>query len=232
MSAYVEAMFSVTEMPWHHLGVILDNPPSISEAIIKAGLNWKVDAFPIQVIQKNGMIERRLESKEHVGICRLNEQGEVINILGIATTGYGLLQNEEAFEFFQPIVESGLVTLETAGTLKNGKVIWILAKLNNDIDVGISVKGNADIVKQYLLLSTAHTGKRSVKISFTPIRVVCWNTLSMADRDTGILIPHRKNIKDRITEVKYDFTETLATYDRIGKVFNNLFRIYLRFYNL
>jgi phage/plasmid-like protein (TIGR03299 family) len=90
------------------------------------------------------------------------------------------LQNDQAFQFFDPFVSSGLVTLETAGSLREGKRVWILARIAENSDVGIV---GDDIVRKYLLLSNSHDGTTAVRVGFTPIRVVCANTLAMAVRN-------------------------------------------------
>ena len=231
MSAYVEAMFSVEEMPWHKLGVVLDNPPSIEEGIKLAGLDWSVEmvdinySYPLYTDKPGRYDDSRQVGtiNGHKAICRLSEDGrKVVEVFGVVTDKYTPLQNSEAFEFFQPVLDSGLVTLETAGSLKHGEVVWVMAKLTEDVEVGRTIDGKRDIVKRYLLLHTAHNGKRSVKISFTPIRVVCWNTLSMANEDLGVLISHRKNVVQKVEEISYDFHETLEIYNQVGKVYQHM----------
>ncbi|MFA7711068.1 MAG: DUF932 domain-containing protein, partial [Candidatus Neomarinimicrobiota bacterium] len=90
-----------------------------------------------------------------------------------------------------------------------------------EINLGMNPNGN-DVVKKYLLLSNSYNGKWSVKVSFTPVRVVCWNTLSIAVADVDIKFPHRKNVKDMLDKAKFDFYSTLHTYEEIGRLYNNM----------
>lgn len=224
MSAYVEAMFSVRKEPWHGLGTVLDEPPTIQDAILQAGLDWEVKLQRMKAVVDLGTFSQEFPVENAKAICRMGKNGLIERSFGIVTNKYVPLQNSEAFEFFQPILDSGKVHLETAGSLKDGEIVWVLAKLDEDIHVGMDIKGDVDKVRPYLLLSMGHNGKRSVKVSFTPIRVVCWNTLSMSDKDQGIIIPHRKGVADTVKAASFDFAETLKTYEEIGKVFKEMNR--------
>ncbi|RPI71175.1 MAG: DUF932 domain-containing protein, partial [Desulfobacteraceae bacterium] len=84
--------------------------------------------------------------------------------------------NIEAFRFFQPFIEAGAAKFETAGALRNGKIIWLLAKLNQANAV---IRAN-DEIEKYLLLANSHDGSLTVRTGLTPVRVVCANTLAMS----------------------------------------------------
>jgi phage/plasmid-like protein (TIGR03299 family) len=101
-------------------------------------------------------------------------------ILGVAGQRYKPLQNADALNFFAPFHESGLCQFETAGSLRAGQKIWIMAALNApELEI---VRG--DVVRKYLLLSNGHDGVTGIRVGFTPVRVVCANTLAMAHSDT------------------------------------------------
>ena len=87
-------------------------------------------------------------------------------------------QNEDAFTFFKKFTDAGKMTMETAGSLKDGRQIWGLAK----VDESFTLPGD-DRVLGNLLVSVSHEWGKSNEIRFTPIRVVCNNTLSMALAD-------------------------------------------------
>ena len=164
MVANVENMFSVRETPWHKLGVVLDNPPTIQEAIDLSGLNWGVELKPLFL--GNGDVV------DHKAVVR-QDSG---NVLGIVGPRYQPLQNAQAFDWFNPFVENGEVALETAGSLDEGRRIWVMAKIARDPSV--IVKG--DEVLKYLMLSNSHDGTLAIRVGYTPIRIVCANTLAMA----------------------------------------------------
>lgn len=191
-------MFSVRQVPWHKLGKILQNPPTSKEAIIEAGLDWEVepkDIFFKTVALKDGVEEASFNQFEGRKALVRNSDGSPLSIV---SDHYKPLQNKDAFEWFDPIVQDGNATYETAGSLQGGKKIWILAKLKESFEV---VSG--DEVRRYILLANGHDGVTGIMIQPTPIRVVCQNTLS-ASLGTGMVntIWHHGNVKDKMERIK------------------------------
>src|SRR5665213_870741 len=168
MSHLVENMFSVKETPWHKLGVVIKDAPSMDKVLELAGLNWSVSLRPLHLTMPDGTPKQVSEN----AIVRDSDN----SVLGFTGRRYRPLQNADALEFFRPFQESGLCSFETAGSLKSGQKIWIMASLNNaEMEI---VKG--DVVRKYLLLSNGHDGKMGIRVGFTPVRVVCANTLPSA----------------------------------------------------
>jgi phage/plasmid-like protein (TIGR03299 family) len=134
--------------------------------------------------------------KVHEAVAVVRNTDNVV--LGTVGKKYTPLQNSEAFNFFDPLVEQGVAAYETAGSLSGGKKVWILAKLGGDI-----VIGDKDPVDRYVLLSNSHDGSSSVTVKTTGVRVVCQNTLSAALSFRGkagvseFKVRHTKNVKDR-----------------------------------
>src|SRR5205823_4457144 len=116
-------------------------------------------------------------------------------VFGVVGENYRPLQNVEAFAWFDGIVGEGAAIYHTAGALGAGERVWILAKLPGCIQVA-----DDDISHKYLLLSNSHDGESSVQIRFTPVRVVCANTLGQALREPGsaIRVPHTRDLKERL----------------------------------
>jgi len=164
MPANVENMFSVRQTPWHKLGTVLDNPPTIQEAIQLSGLDWPVSLMPLYL--GDGTLVT------HKAVIR----GDSGSVLGIVGPRYHPLQNAEAFNWFNAFVENGEVSLETAGSLDEGRRIWVMAKIARDPSV---IVPNDEILK-YLMLSNSHDGTLAIRVGYTPIRIVCANTLAMA----------------------------------------------------
>ena len=110
-----------------------------------------------------------------------------------------MLQNHEAFEFFDCLVAAGNVTFETAGALGNGQRVWVVVKVDGEI----VVKGD-DRVEKYLLLSTGHDGSTAVQIRFTPVRVVCQNTLlwSLSTGTDLFKIYHTSGMRKAVSDAK------------------------------
>lgn len=177
LPANIQSMFYVGETPWHNQGQYLVEPPKTSEEAIKyAKLDWTVKKVPLTVGQSSLL--------NHFGVIR-NDTGENLGIVG---KSYEPLQNIDAFNFFNPLLENNYAEYETAGAIGNGEIVWVMAKIKeND---RFEVVKNDEIFK-YLLLSNSHDGNMSVTIKFTPIRVVCQNTLNYALADgKGTKIRH------------------------------------------
>lgn len=187
-----DTMFSVKERPWHGLGTVLENAPSVKEAIILAGLNWEVEKRPIKTDEENSLV---IPGKQAI------VRKDINSVLGVVGTNYKPLQNSEAFDWFEPFVENGLATLETAGSLYDGKRVFILAKLALDnLDIM-----NEDPIESFILLSNAHDGSMAVRVGFTPIRVVCNNTLSCAhnsDASKLIRVHHTGDVNQILIELR------------------------------
>jgi phage/plasmid-like protein (TIGR03299 family) len=171
MPALVETMAYSGKTPWHGLGTVLSEKCEIAEAIKSSGLDWTTSKQ--QLGFQSG--EDFIQYPNRFAIVRSTDK----SILGDCGPNYELLQNEKVFEWFDPFIQSDAARIHTCGALKGGSIIWVLAKLNND---PVQVRQN-DTVDKYLLLSHSFDGTMSVRISFTPIRVVCWNTLSLSIRD-------------------------------------------------
>lgn len=195
MAHLVQNMFSVREVPWHGLGKIVQEAPTAEEAIKLAGLDWKV--LEQQVYNYDNFGENYNSIGGYKALTR-SDNGHVLSIMG---QNYTPLQNDKAFSFFNPFIENGLASFQTAGALKNGNVVWILAELNKaPIEVG---KG--DEVNKYLLLSNSHDGTMAVRVGFTPVRVVCNNTLSIAhgnEKSKLIRIRHSAKVNENLDQLR------------------------------
>jgi phage/plasmid-like protein (TIGR03299 family) len=182
-------MFSVKRVPWHGLGTVLEDNPSTDDALIAAKLNWHVaceELFTADGEEVTHRAVRRLDTRE---------------ILGVVGPDWEPLQNDEGFAVFNELVAKRDLCLETAGSLKNGRRVWILAKVN----VPCAEIGKDDICNPYVLLSNAHDGSQALRFGFTPIRVVCNNTLTAAHESGAsklIRCLHTKNIKETVESLR------------------------------
>ncbi|CAA9569656.1 Mycobacteriophage Barnyard protein gp56 [uncultured Synechococcales cyanobacterium] len=210
-----ESGFFVQEPAWHRLGTILKNPPTIQQAILESGLNWKVLKESIYRLVEG----QPQEIKTHKSLVRDSDQ----SVLGVVSNRYTPLQNHQAFSFFDFLLHEGSVTLEAAGSLKKGRKVWVLARINES---GLEVQGG-DEVRPYLLLHNSHDGSGAVWIQFTPIRVVCHNTLSWAASSgyqdeaakKAIRIRHTASIQEQLAIAKQtleftkqQFSQTIDEY--------------------
>ena len=203
------AMMYVGETPWHRLGKKLDKPATAAEAIKAARLDWEVVKIPLYV---KGRRRYRLVPATYATVRTDRPEPAPLGIVG---EDYEPLQNRDAFAWFDGIVGEGAAIYHTAGVLGIGERVWILAKLPGEI----RVKGE-DIVNKFLLLSNSHDGESSVQVKFTPIRVVCQNTLTMAlSSGRTVKISHTRSIMERMETAKQNLGIIQDRFQRIEKAF-------------
>lgn len=181
MAHEFETGFFVTQPAWHGLGNVLDAPPTTKDAIIQAGLDWPVVQCPLSLTRPLMNADSFNEPNANISVDVVDTHKANVRqtdgaLLGIVGNDFTPLQNVEAFQWFDPLVESGEITLEAAGSLRGGKRVWVLAKIK---DATLEVVPG-DEISTYLLLAHGHDGTLAIRAGFTDIRVVCQNTLSAA----------------------------------------------------
>ena len=224
MSAEVDSCFYYGQVPWHGLGTELDNPATSAEAIAAAKLDWKVECHPltteIPAVEGVRKHPKKITIPEKYCTVRV-DKGVPLGIVGRL---YTPLQNSEAFSFFDSVVGEKLAMYHVAGSLGIGETIWILAKLPNDI----RIVGTDDITHKYLLLTNKHDGTMSLRMFFTPIRVVCQNTLSAAlsvrKAGEGIALRHFPDIHKKAEFARKTLGMAINYYDDLSEAFNALAR--------
>jgi len=209
MSANVETMFYVREAPWHGLGLRVESALNSKEALTAAGLNWNVFQQSLYTEENNQVEGFKANVRDSDG-----------KVLGVVTDRYKIVQNHEAFEFTDALLGEG-VKYETAGSLQQGKKVWLLARLPNNYIIG------GDRICPYIVFSNCHDGSGAIKVAMTPIRVVCQNTLNLALLDAKRIWStiHTGDIKSKLDEARK--TLLLAEYymDKLGFEVDRLNRI-------
>ena len=162
MSANVETMFYTRVKPWHNLGVCVEEAPNSANALKLAGLDWNV-------IQKPVRTDDGILIPNYVANIRDKDN----RVLGVVTEKYKVVQNSEAFAFTDALLENKDVRYECAGSLNNGRRVFLLARMPESEILG-------DKFENYLCFSNSHDGTGAVRVCATPVRVVCENTLNMA----------------------------------------------------
>jgi phage/plasmid-like protein (TIGR03299 family) len=186
---FQDSMAYVGEQPWHGLGQRVPADVSAAAMIEAAKLDWKVHKEPAHGARQ---IENDPTAHDRYLILRDPVDQETSKVaLALVGKGYQPLQNSEAFDFFAPFIENKWAEFHTAGALRQGERIWVLTRVCGDLIIG-----DDDVVQRFLLLSNSHDGSGAVTIRFTPIRVVCQNTLSLAVRSgSGVIsVRHTKHI--------------------------------------
>ncbi|MEC3880307.1 DUF932 domain-containing protein [Parapedobacter sp. 10938] len=217
------SFFSVQQKAWHGLGQIVEDYPTSEEAIRHAGLDYEVVKSPL-FTKGSGIIETpdSMEVGSHeleVPDCFANIRTDNNAVLGVVGKDYHIVQNREAFNFFDAIVGGGDgILYETAGALGNGERIFITAKLPGYIRVG----NGDDVTEKYIFLTTSHDGSGSITAAFTPIRIVCQNTLnaSLRNMTNVIRIKHTSGAKQRIEDAHRIMGLANTLSDQLGDIFN------------
>jgi phage/plasmid-like protein (TIGR03299 family) len=192
-------MFSGRGMvPWHHKqtnSTIVEGLLTAKEAIKAAHLDWTVSGRPVTVagIELPFPTDKK-STGTWQGICRDDTNA----CLGITGGVYQPIQNAEAFSFFDSIIGEGKAVYDTAGALRGGEKVWLLAKVNGEIEI------NGDAHREYALMTTSHTGGNSLFMMYVLTRVVCQNTLSIALQGASniVRVRHTSNWEDRRDEAK------------------------------
>ena len=174
MAHEVETMAYAGEVPWHGLGVKVIDDLTPAQMLDKAGLDWTVEKVPTYI----DFNDQKIPTSDSALVRSTDGK-----ILSVVSGDWNPLQNHEAFEFFHDFVMQGNMKMHTAGSLREGKNVWALAKVNDDFEIL-----GGDKVEPYLLFSNPHEYGRSIDIRFTAIRVVCNNTYTMALNSTSDLV--------------------------------------------
>jgi len=195
------------DVPWHGLGTKVPNDLTPAQMLEAAGLNWSVEKVPAyaKVGGKNVAIGQS-------ALVRSFDD----KILDVVSDDWNPVQNEEAFDFFNDFVAAGDMEMHTAGSLRDGQIVWGLAKIKESFEL---FKG--DQIDSYLLFSNFHKYGYSTDVRFTPIRVVCNNTLTLSLNskvERMAKISHRKvfdpvSVKDMLGIA----TDKLAKYKDMAK---------------
>ncbi len=205
MAHEVETMAYAGETPWHDLGTPVDHAMTSAEAIRLAGLDWEVIPSPILVdgIEVEGW--------------KANVRSTDRKVLGITSDIYVPVQNREAFEFTDALIGNG-ATYETAGSLKGGKLVWLLARLE-----GRKILG--DEIQQYLTFATGHDGKTPIRVFDTSTRVVCANTYQLALNGAKRVwhFEHASGVIDNLKQVRETLLNARLYIDSLEEAAQRLF---------
>lgn len=207
------SFFSVQQPAWHGLGQIVQDYPTSAEAIKHAGLDYQVEKLPNSHVLPSGKV---VVSEESFYTFRTDTEGILGDKLG---RDYHIVQNSEAFSFFDAIVGGGDgILYETAGALGKGERIFITAKLPGYIRVG----NGDDVTEKYIFLTTSHDGSGSITAAFTPIRIVCQNTLNASLRNMSnvVRIKHTAGVKQRLEDAHKVMGLASVMSDQLQDIFN------------
>jgi phage/plasmid-like protein (TIGR03299 family) len=194
------SFYSRKEVAWHGLGQVVEEAQNSEEAIKLAGLDYDVTKVPVfanfrdlpQTLDANGKPIKGAIVPDYYATVR----NDTKDILGLVGNRYEVVQNQQAFDFIDGIVGSKEAIFETAGALGKGEKVFVTAVLPDTI----RIKQTDDIIKKYLMFYASHDGSSPVIAGFTPVRIVCNNTLNMALKDiqNKVSIRHTKSVHDKL----------------------------------
>jgi len=186
MSANVESMFYVRTAPWHGLGTRVEESLTSQDALHYSGLDWQVKQEPLMT-----------GTFKSVPGYVANVRSDNDRILGIVSDSYKVVQNEEAFAFTDALIGEG-VRYETAGSLDEGRKVWLLAKLPERYQLV------GEDVDPYIVFTSSHDGSGAIRVAPTPIRVVCQNTLNLAlnTAKRSWSTTHTSNVHSRLDDAR------------------------------
>lgn len=211
-----DMIFSASRVvPWHGLGIVVEEAPDSEAAIKLAKLDWEVQQKPVYFnagdtynVAPNYIANVRSDTQE---------------VLGIVSERYQIVQNQEAFGFTDALISGGDVRYETAGSLKNGRQVWMLGKMNQDFEI------LGDKVDPYLCFVNSHDGTGAIRVLMTPVRVVCKNTLNMAiaQASRSWSTTHVGDIASKMKEAERTLGLATAYMEKLNENANELVDIYV-----
>jgi hypothetical protein len=194
------------DVPWHGLGTKVPHDLTPAQMLEAAGLDWSVQKIPAYATVAGEQVA--------IGQSALVRSFDN-EILDVVSDDWNPVQNQEAFEFFNDFVAAGDMEMHTAGSLRDGQIIWGLAKVKESFEL---FKG--DKIDSYLLFSNFHRYGFSTDVRFTPIRVVCNNTLTLSLNskvERMAKISHRKVFNgDNVKEMLGVAKDKLANYKEMA----------------
>lgn len=217
---YLDGKYSMAwsgQTPWHGLGDKVNSDLTPYQMMKASGTDWRVNKYPTytEIPQKDGTV-KRIEIPDNFALVRSKDK----KVLSVISDDWEPCQNEDAFRFFNDWVLAGDMEMHTAGSLKGGKLVWALAKVKDSF----TILGK-DKVESYLLFSNPHEYGRSIDVRFTPIRVVCNNTLTLSlnmKSDTMVRLNHRKKFDpEAVKKMLGVANKKLGTYKQVAELLSS-----------
>lgn len=210
------------ERPWHGLGVEVPGLMKTGEAMRLAKLHWTVAKVPMVTAGTWDMVSRRqVNGKLCVPDFVATVREDTKKVLGVVSCQYEVFQNWQMFDFVDALLQERLAVVEVCGSLHRGRYVWALMRLPGHI----RVRNTDDISAKYLLLVNSHDGSTAFRALFTAIRVVCWNTLSLAMQSgarQGVTLRHRGDMAARVDEARAVLGIANSHYDKAGEEIDGL----------
>lgn len=217
------AMFSVRQTPWHREGTLLTQAPSLDDALRDGGLDFEVHVRPLFTRMEQYPDVPNIFGYRQAGNACATVRTDRDDVLGIVSDRYQPLQNRDAFGVLEPLLDADLAAIETGGSLRGGRDVWMLVRFAIDSPIVREVFA-AEIIP-FCLVSNNHSGQRKVVVKETPIRVVCANTLGLAlrGRDRALGVRHTASVEAKTVEAARQlWTGLVERYEAAARQFQLL----------
>ena len=193
------------QKPWHGLGTEVPGLMTTNEALKFGGVDWTVSKKPVYD-------HTDLKPIDGYNSLTRDDTNEILSVVG---NRYALVQNHEAFEFFDHVLHENQARIDTVGSIRNGKNVFMMAKLPDQAEI---VRG--DVVNRYLLVTNPFDGKSAINVCTTQVRVVCSNTLTYAMNrcSNHFKIRHSNNWKFQMKEAQEAIRASNEYWEELTKV--------------
>lgn len=208
--------------PWHELGVEVPGLMRTDDAMRAAKLDWTVAKVPMITAGYTDEVSGKwrqggLSVPDYYATVREDTK----EVLGVVSYRYEVFQNWQMFDFIDALLREKLAVVEVCGSLRRGRHVWALMRLPGHI----RVNQTDDVSRKYLLLTNSHDGSTGFRALFTMIRVVCWNTLTLAlggRAREGVTLRHTGDMSAKVDEARSVLGIANEHYDRMGEVVDRL----------
>lgn len=190
-------MYEFTDTPWQDFGHEIKGAPTIREGLAEVGLDWRVELHRLETTTG-------LHCPDHNAVVRSDNS----RVLGVVGQKYEPLQNQDAWDWFEPILETGTCVMEAAGSFKGGADVWVMAKVRDALREVIP----GDTVEPYVLLSNNHVGKRGVTMGFFGSRIACSNQFPAIIRAAMAKARHTRNMLERMRKPAEEIAAQLESW--------------------
>lgn len=211
MAHQIDSIAYSGSTPWHQLGTRIpeDARRDFSASMTAAGLNWDVMTIPL-------FTGAGSQVEDAQGVIRL-DTGRYLSTVG---PDYTVIQNRDGLGIVEPLLDQGC-TVEVMASLSGGRRTFALLRMPGE---PVTVR-EGDDVRGYLLADTSHTGTSALRVSLTPIRVVCANTLQLAQNTahtTAVTIRHTVSATVRVKDAKTLLTSMVDAFHAEGETFASM----------
>jgi phage/plasmid-like protein (TIGR03299 family) len=209
-----EAAFAL-KPAWHGLGVVLDHPMSNAEALQAAQLNWQVIQREVAVMIPEmvqtpwGVVEQNRYQKIEGTLANCRSDNGFV--LGTVSDQYQVVQNVEAFQFLDELIENHEMQYESAFSLQGGRKVVLLGRLPK---VDTVVPGDDSL--RHILMSLHHDGTGAIRFGPCAERVVCANTYAVALQEGHVKelsIAHKGDVKGKLEQARNILNQANQKFD-------------------